>query len=102
MAEFVFVKLCELDEGCIWNTLHINLDFSAAATRVLVDVHVTDQLLDRVCVRSGTNVKDYTVFWPDLWANTLEKPLVTVNFTVVTMFDSKNKIDPVACEHFLG
>lgn len=66
MAEFVFVKLCELDEGRICNTHHINLDFSAAATRVLVDVHVTDQFLDRVCVRSGTNVKDYTVFRPDL------------------------------------
>lgn len=102
MAEFVFVKLCELDEGRISNRLHINLDFSAAATRVLVDVHVTDQLLDRVCVRSGTNVKDYTVFRSDLWANTLEKPLVTVNFSVVSMFDSKNEIDPVACEHFLG
>jgi len=46
MAEFVFVKLCELDEGRICNTHHINLDFSAAATRVLVDVHVTDQFLD--------------------------------------------------------
>jgi len=63
---------------------------------------MTDQLLDWVIVRSSTDVKDYAVLRPDLWANPLEKPLVTIYFTIVAVFYTENKIDSVACEYFLG
>lgn len=101
MTKFVLEKLSKLDEASTWNTVDINLNFTATSSGVLVDVHVADQFLYWVWVRSCTYVKDYTILGPYLRTNALEKPLVTVDFSIVPLLNSENKVDSVAFKYLL-
>jgi len=51
------------------------------------------ELGDCVVIGSGTNVKHEGVLWLDVFADTLEEPLVTVNLTIVSLFEGKDEID---------
>ena len=58
------------------------------------------ELGDCVVIGSGTNIKHEGVLWLDIFADSLEEPLVTVNLTIISLLESKDEVDSSVLEIF--
>ena len=87
MTKFVLIKLCTPHQ--IWRVVfklgEIYLDFSTAASTVLVFDHVLVQLGNGIIIWSCSNVEHQAKLWFEVLTDALEKPLVTVDFSIVSL-----------------
>lgn len=59
------------------------------------------ELGDCVVIGSGTNIKHEGVLWLDVLADALEEPLVTVDLTIVSLFEGKDEVDSSSVQRLL-
>jgi hypothetical protein len=96
VTELIFVVLRELYEGSLTESCNIDLDLTAASSAIWMQVHVPNELLQGMLVWPRTDIEHNAVFRPDMCANTLEEPLMTIDLAVISLFNSENEVDPIA------
>ena len=98
MTQLVFVELGGLDyiRAEILFLIDGDLDFTTDATSLRVSSHEVDELLNGVVIRACSNVKKQAVFWLQVFADTLEEPLVGVDFSIISVLDAEHKVDTTA------
>lgn len=95
MAELVLVELRCLHHvaGRIGFRLDIYLDLTTDTTSLGMPKHVVVKLLQGVLIGSCSNIKHQSELRLDILADSLEEPLVRVDFTIVALFDTEHKVD---------
>ena len=81
--------------------IYVYLNFTADSTSLWVRSHKVDELLNRVVIRTRSNVKQQAVLRLQILADTLEEPLVGIDLTVVSMLDTEHKVDAAAAKKVL-
>ena len=79
----------------------IYLDLTTASSTILILKHVFIELRNGIFVGSRTNIKHERILGLQILTDSLEEPLVTINFTIIPLFDSKNKVDSPTFEGFI-
>jgi hypothetical protein len=103
VTELVFVKLSGSDHvlGSRLVLVQIDLNLTATSTTSVVANHVFVEFGDGIVISSSTDIKHERVLWLKILADTLEKPFVTVDLTVVSLFKAKHEINSSSLELFL-
>lgn len=97
MAHFIFVELSCLYEIRPTDSFflrEVDFDFSATTSTSYMLHHVLLEFVDCMPVWSGSNVKHQAELWLKVLADALKEPLVTVNLSVISLFNSKDQVDP--------
>ena len=74
----------------------INLNFSTAASTIIVINHVFVQFGNRVIVSFCTDIKHESELRFEVFAYSLEEPFVRVDLTIISLFQSEDEIDSSA------
>ena len=95
VTELIFVKLGGSDHvlGSRLIFSQIDLNLTATSTTSFVHGHIFVEFGDGIIVSSSTDIKHEGVLWLKILANTLEKPFVTVDLTIISLFKAKHEID---------
>ena len=95
MSELILVKLRGLDKirTEILASIDIYLNFTAHTTSLRMLAHEVDEFLDGIVVWACSNIKHQTVLWLQVLADTLEEPLMRVDFTIVSVLDAEHEVD---------
>lgn len=64
--------------------------------------HEVDELLNGVVIRACSNVKKQAVFWLQVFADTLEEPLVGIDLSIISMLHAEHKVDTTSFEIVLS
>ena len=104
MAELVLVELRCLHHvaGRIGFRLDIYLDLTTDTTSLGMPKHVVVKLLQGVLIGSCSNIKHQSELRLDILADSLEEPLVRVDFTIVTVLDSKADMHAPTLKHVVS
>jgi hypothetical protein len=104
VTQLILVKLCSFDHvGDIILAVSgkVYLNFSTASATVVIVDHVFVQLGNGIIISSGSDVQHQGVLWLEILAKALEKPLVTVDLTIIPLLNGKDKIDSTALKCFI-
>ena len=103
MTQLVFVELGGLDyiRAEILFLIDGNLNFTANTTSLWVSSHEVDELLNGVVIWACSNVQKQAVFWLQVFADTLEEPLVGIDLSIISMLDAEHKVDTTAFKKVL-
>ena len=71
----------------------VYFDLTAASSTIIILEHVLIELCDGIVVGSGTDIKHECILRLQVLADTLEEPLMTIDFTVISLFNSENEIN---------
>ena len=72
----------------------INFNFTAASTATWIVNHVFIKSGNSIIIWSRPTIKHYCVFRFEILTDSLIKPFVTIDFSIIPLFDSKYEIDP--------
>ena len=98
MTQFVFIELSTpyQERALIFVLAEVDLNLATASTTGRIDGHVLEQLKNGIIIGSCTNIKHECEVRLEILADTLEEPLVTVDLTIIPLFQSKHEIDSPA------
>ena len=100
MTQFIFIELGTSNKvrAIIIKVLKVDFNFTTAPSAHLVHFHIFVKLKNSIIFCLGTNIKHETVFRFQILAYTLEEPLMTVNFTIIPLFQAKYKVNSSAAQ----
>jgi hypothetical protein len=104
MTEFILKKLGYFDEVRHIDSFlsgKVNLDFSTATSTIFIVQHIFEKFGNCVVVWSCSNIKHQSEFWLDVFANTLEEPFMTVDFSVISLLHRKDEINSSSLQRFV-
>jgi hypothetical protein len=96
MTQLIFVKLSGSNQIRFKRLIRIpqvDLNFAAASTTERMQSHILIQLQDGAVGSSSTYIKHQGKFRFQVLANTLEEPFVTINLTIISLFQRKDEVD---------
>jgi hypothetical protein len=79
----------------------INLNLTTASSAIFVVIHVFIEFGNSVVVSFSSDIKHQGEFWFKIFANTLKEPLVTVDFSIISLLYGHNEVDPSAIKSFI-
>jgi hypothetical protein len=97
VTKLVLVELGSLDDvRRVTSPLGREVDFnlSTASSAVVIHHHILIQLLNGKVISSSSNIKHETMIWLQVLADSLEEPFMTVDFSIISLFNGKHKVDP--------
>lgn len=101
MTQLVLKELGSLEQPRTESTtlsIKIYLNLSTAPAAVLISLHVSVELEQGVIVHTSTDIQHQAKVWLQVLADSLEEPLVRVNLTIVSMFNSEHDVHATALQ----
>ncbi len=96
MTDFVFKELSSLYEIRRTYALFLRkvyFNFTTTTTTEFMLIHILIEFVNCMIVRSCSNIEHHAKIWLQIFAQPLIEPFVRINFAIISLFNSKDKVD---------